>query len=67
MVYLLHIKNNEFIRKASGIDSFKLSYIDYEKLAKGLPLSTTKDQFIVDWEHLNIKVIKQVINIKTSK
>jgi hypothetical protein len=60
------LKNNTLIKKASGVDSNKLEYSDYVKLAKGKKIRTYKDKFNVDWIKLKIVVHNQAINLGDS-
>lgn len=61
------IKENIFVNKSSGGDSDKLSYSDYENLANGIPITTEKDIFNIDWLNLSIDLKKQVITLLSDK
>ena len=57
-------ETGELIRKASGVDATKLSFIDYINLSKGQNVLTSKEQFNVNWKNLSIEVIDAPINLR---
>jgi len=61
------INENKLIKISSGVDSDKLCYSDYEKLANGIPITTNKDIFNIDWFNLNIEVKTQEVTLRCDK
>ena len=49
---------------ASGVDSNKLNYEDYEELANGNAVTTNKLKMSVNWDRLEIKTFNQDITLK---
>ena len=63
----INSKTEELEKKSSGVDSDKLTYSDYEKLANGIPITTFKDIFNIDWLNLSIDVKKQDVTLLSDK
>jgi hypothetical protein len=60
-----YVTNEGILKKvASGIDSKKLNYADYEALAKGKSVKTNKIKMTVNWETLKVTTCNQDIILK---
>uniref|UniRef100_A0A896Z6L8 Probable DNA polymerase n=1 Tax=Coniophora puteana TaxID=80637 RepID=A0A896Z6L8_9AGAM len=58
------INTIELIRKAAGVDANKLKYADYEKLAKGISITTEQKIFSVNWQNLTVEIKNQTIKLQ---
>jgi hypothetical protein len=56
-------EKGELEKRSSGVDSNKLSWSDYEKLAKGSAVTLKRKTFKVDWKCLNITLAETEITL----
>ena len=63
LYYILTSDNKEII-KSSGIDSSRLNYNSFIKLLKGESLTIERTKFNIEWNSLNVNVVKSNIVVQ---
>ena len=63
-LYAIINDNNKYIIKASGVNAKGLNFDDFEKLAKGVNITTERKSFNVNWKKLEINIVNTSITLK---